>query len=87
MNENPTIWDDLYEWSKLFRSSVRASAPIGDDDLGYFVNVQGMTPEQLAQWVLSYTDDTEQLALLAAAAISALVLRDYQDDDEHQEAS
>jgi hypothetical protein len=82
MNENPTIWDDLCEWSKIFRSSVRASAPIGDDDLGYFVNVQGMTPEQLAGLILVATDDTEQLAMLAAAAISALVLRDYEQDQE-----
>jgi hypothetical protein len=86
MNDFDT-WTVLNTLISTFRSSVRATAPIGDDDLGYFVNVQGMTPEQLAQWVLSYTDDTEQLALLAAAAISALVLRDYQDDDEHQEAS
>ena len=82
MNENPTIWDDLCEWSKIFRSSVRASAPIGDDDLGYFVNVQGMTPEQLAGLILVATDDTEQLAMLAAAAISALVLRDYEQEQE-----
>ena len=82
MNENPTIWDDLCEWSKIFRSSVRASAPIGDDDLGYFVNVQGMTPEQFAGLILVATDDTEQLAMLAAAAISALVLRDYEQDQE-----
>jgi hypothetical protein len=82
MNENPTIWDDLYEWSKIFRSSVRASAPIGDDDLGYFVNVAGMTPEQLAGLILADTDDTEQLALLAAAAITALVLRDYEQEEK-----
>jgi hypothetical protein len=81
MNNNP-IWDALHEWSKVFRSSVRASAPIGDDDLGYFVNVQGMTPEQLAGLILVATDDTEQLAMLAAAAISALVLRDYEDEKE-----
>jgi hypothetical protein len=83
MNEFNT-WDVLNALIDTFRASVRASDPIGDDDWGYFVHVEGMTPEQLAGLILAYTNDTEELALLAAAAITALVLRDYQDDEQEK---
>lgn len=73
-------WATLNTLMRTFRASVTATDPIGDDDLGYFVSVKGMEPDQLALWVLSYTQDTQNLAQLAAAAIAALVLRDYQDD-------
>jgi hypothetical protein len=73
-------WATLNSLMQTFRASVTATDPIGDDDLGYFVSVKGMEPEALTLWVLSHTDDSQNLAQLAAAAIAALVLRDYQDD-------
>jgi hypothetical protein len=74
-------WTTLNNLMVTFRSSVTATDPIGDDDLGWFVSVEGMEPDELAAWVLSYTQDAENLAQLAAAAIAALVLKDYQQDD------
>jgi transcriptional regulator with XRE-family HTH domain len=76
------VWSTLDSLTDMYRSSVRASAPVGDDSSGYFVNVKGMEPEELAERVLGYTADTENLAHLAAAAIAALVLRDYQQPDD-----
>ena len=79
--ESFDVWATVNKLMEVFRASVKATEPIGSDETGYLVSVKGMEPDELAPWVLSYTADPEKLAQVASAAIAALVLRDYQQDN------